>query len=170
MRHVLADKPIGQGLQTDRRGGKGSHLFAHLASDGGEQQTGDDRLLVDVESCTARVQCDQTHCQTPFCSAILAADEEWSAARGAKGTTRFLLVLTGGPVVTLSSAGRARISLKHGLGYQIPTISSRCRLLYSSPFSCFSLRRSIMALETATWRSAEGNYRMAKWLWMSVRN
>jgi hypothetical protein len=33
---------------------------------------------------------------------------------------RFLLVLTGTPVVTLSSAGRARISLKHGLGVPNP--------------------------------------------------
>ncbi len=40
-------------------------------------------------------------------------------------TTSFLLVLTGMPVVTLSSAGRARISLKHGLG---STKSRRSRL------------------------------------------
>src|SRR5947209_18573431 len=90
-------------------------------------------------------------------------------------TTSFLLVLTGMPVVTLSSAGRARISLKHGLG---STKSRRSRLAaacsYSSalthpsgegnkpqqesgrddervegsnPFSCSSLRRSIMTLE-----------------------
>src|SRR5437016_2107696 len=89
-------------------------------------------------------------------------------------TTSFLLVLTGMPVVTLSSAGRARISLKHGLG---TTKSRRSRLAaacsYSSalthpsgegnkpqqesgrddervegsnPFSCSSLRRSIMTL------------------------
>ena len=38
-----------------------------------------------------------------------------AGARGAKGTTRFLLVLTDRSVVTLSTAGRARISLKHGL-------------------------------------------------------
>ena len=38
-----------------------------------------------------------------------------AGARGAKGTTRFLLVLTDRSVVTLSTAGRARISLKPGL-------------------------------------------------------
>ncbi|HVB72529.1 MAG TPA: hypothetical protein VNE38_03140 [Ktedonobacteraceae bacterium] len=42
------------------------------------------------------------------------------AARGAQEITSFLLVLTGQPVVTLSSAGRARISLKHGLGVPNP--------------------------------------------------
>src|SRR5260370_14725927 len=31
--------------------------------------------------------------------------------------------------------------------YQIPTISSRCRLLYSSSFSCSSLTPGVMALE-----------------------
>src|SRR5947208_13822113 len=65
------------------------------------------------------------------------------------GTTRFLLVLTGGPVVTLSTAGRARISLKHGLEAPNPDdLVSHNRLWYSSPFSCSSLRRSIIALET----------------------
>jgi len=38
-----------------------------------------------------------------------------AVARGAKETTRFLFVLTDKSVVTLSTAGRARISLKHGL-------------------------------------------------------
>ena len=36
------------------------------------------------------------------------------------GITRFLFVLKGKPVVTLSSAGDARISLKHGLGVPNP--------------------------------------------------
>src|SRR5439155_13372887 len=54
--------------------------------------------------------------QCPFSSDILAEDEQGAVARGAEGTTSFLLVLAGTPVVTLSSAGRARISLKHGLG------------------------------------------------------
>jgi hypothetical protein len=47
-------------------------------------------------------------------------NEKWVAARGAKGTTSFLLVLTDSSVVTLSSAGSARISLKHGLGVPNP--------------------------------------------------
>ncbi len=72
-----------------------------------------------------------------------------AVARGAYGTTRFLLVLTDRSVVTLSTAGRARISLKHGLDAPNPDdLVSRNRLSYYSPFSCSSLRQSIIALES----------------------
>ena len=57
----------------------------------------------------------------PFHAAILAMADTQGAGRGAEGSTSFLLVLTGAmPVVTLSSAGRARISLKPGLGAPNP--------------------------------------------------
>jgi hypothetical protein len=69
-------------------------------------------------------------------------------ARGAEGTARFLLVLTDSSVVTLFTIGRARINLKHGLEAPNPDdLVSRNRHSYSSPFSCSSLRRSIMTLE-----------------------
>ena len=63
-----------------------------------------------------RTQDVQTHCRYPFLSAILARDDEGVATRGTQEITSFLLGLTGTPVVPLSSAGRAGISLKHGLG------------------------------------------------------
>ncbi len=52
-----------------------------------------------------------------WCSYLLsvAPSSDGKGPRTSLGA-RFLLVLTGKPVVTLSSAGRARISLKHGLG------------------------------------------------------
>jgi hypothetical protein len=80
-----------------------------------------------------------------------------AVARGAKGTTRFLLVLTDKSVVTLSAAGRAWISLKLGLNApNSDDLVLRNRHSYSSPFSCFSLRQSIMALvyqEESLWLS-----------------
>ncbi len=54
------------------------------------------------------------------------------AVRGALKLTSFLHVLAGEPVVTLSSAGRARISLKHGLGC---TKSQRSLLTATFPYS-----------------------------------
>src|SRR5712691_7300943 len=120
MRHALAPQPVGQRQQSSGGGSEGAYLATHPATRRGEQQAGHHRFLVDIQSSAASIQDCQTHCRTPFRSAILAEEQKWSTARGAKGTTSFLLVLTGNPVVTLSSAGRARISLKHGLGVPNP--------------------------------------------------
>jgi hypothetical protein len=46
-------------------------------------------------------------------------DARWLWQEGVRNTS-FLLVLTGQSVVTLSSAGRARISLKYGVGVPHP--------------------------------------------------
>src|SRR5436305_57649 len=80
----------------------------------------------------------KAHVRQRFASALKVSDtnygkrEKLSDKRqreAREGFTSFLFVLTGRPVVTLSSAGRARISLKHGLGR---TKSQRSHLVAAS--------------------------------------
>src|SRR3989442_125062 len=53
---------------------------------------------------------------------------------------------------------------------QIPTISFGCRLLYSSSFSCSSLTRSVMALETQPTLNPQDSDEQSKWLGVRLRD
>ena len=65
MRDLLARQPGGQRLQVDGHGGERPHLATHFAGSGGEQHTGDNVLLMHIQTGTAGIEHAESDCHGP---------------------------------------------------------------------------------------------------------
>ena len=140
MGHLLAGEPLSHGLQAERGGGEGAHLTGYLARGGGEHQAGHDRFLMDIKPGASRVQNTHCHCSQTLLSAILAMDDEKGGGERRVRKHKFPARTHGDTRGDTQLCWTRQDQLEtRTWQYQIPTISSRCRLFHSIPFSCSSL-------------------------------
>ena len=85
-----------------------------------------------VKCWDLHIQNGESHCTCPFLSAILAVDEHTGGGQRRARTTSFLLVLTGPSGDTQRGFPRQDQLETRAWKHQTPTISSGCRLLYST--------------------------------------
>jgi len=103
MRHLMETQPVTQRQQIGGHSAKGAHEPLARAILLAQQHTGHDRLFVNVQATTPRIE--YLHTVVPF----------WAASERCEGDTSFAYVLTEGSGQQSSIRERTRISFLIGL-------------------------------------------------------